>query len=227
MEPELKQDPELRKRVTIFSVYPEPLRTITRGRNQPRSEWPMDAGTPDKPALLVVEDQRESVYAGEDSQGGRMYDMRPILAMRLAKDLVNEWRDLIPNSAQGRRIGIGIADGDAPTKDEIAVAVAEQSAFFSALVAEARQHHSDGHSHLIRTKHRVAARFLKLTGEPWLNGQFMPGQRKNCPLCRSEIMADATVCPNCGRNIAPMPEEYAKLNRIPVTAQLPGNRPAA
>lgn len=228
----VNQDPELRKRVTIFSVCSESLPApelppTRRGRFQPTSEFRIGPGSAESPAILVVEDQRESVYVGEDAQGNRLYDFRPILAMKLARDLVNEWRDLIPNSVQGRRIGVAIAEGDMPTKEEIETAVKEQAAFDTELVKEARQHHADGHSHLIKKKHRTAAARLKLMAEPWIHETMSPGDRENCPACGGIIPAGKYVCMICGTKIRQLPKELAALNSAPVTPHLPGNRPAA
>jgi len=178
------------QRVTIFSVYPEQME-VQFSRRAPVNKFPLAAGSPEKPAFLVVEDTWESNATGTGNTR--------ILAEHTAADIVEQmtvrlWEADGPGRAYP---GIGICKGERPNASEIEDAVACQRRFFALLVNAARELERLDRRKDIQAKHRMAGRELGVTGEKWMLDESKAAM-KPCSWCRKWIDTQARKCPECG-----------------------------
>jgi len=177
------------QRVTIFSVYPEQME-VQFSRRAPVNKFPLAAGSPEKPALLVVEDTWESNATGTGNTR--------ILAEHTAADIVEQmtvrlWEADGPGRAYP---GIGICKGERPNASEIEDAVACQRRFFALLVNAARELERLDRRKDIQAKHRMAGRELGVTGEKWMLDESKAAM-KHCSWCAEWIDQSARKCPKC------------------------------
>ncbi len=177
------------QRVTIFSIYPEPME-ITLSRRAPVNVFRIGAGSAKNPALLVVEDTWESNATGRGNTR--------ILAEDTARDIVEQLTTKIWESSGPDRAypGIGLCAGSFPTAEEIANLEGCQRRYFALLVNNARQLERDQKPKEIHEKHRLAARELGVEGEKWTL-EISNQSKKKCVWCSKFIEATTRRCDHC------------------------------
>jgi len=111
-----------------------------------------------------------------------------------------------------RHVGVFIAKGEKPTKEEIKEAKNHLYKHCAEIVQDMRTmwdiDRKLAHDVMSPKVHMTAARVLNLTDEPWMV-QSNPQQSIRCPYCRTNIEPEAAICHNC-KNIT-NPQEYANL----------------
>jgi hypothetical protein len=201
------------QRVTIFSIYPEKMEVIL-SRRAPVNVFPLEAGSPDNPALLVVLDTWESNATGRGNTR--------ILAEDTARDVVEQlttklWEADGPGRAYP---GIGICKGERPDAAEIADALAIQRRYFALLVNNAREMERLDKRKDIQSKHRLAGRELGVTGEKWLLDDSKASM-KHCSWCAEWIDQSARKCPKCqGFQTPEDAAAFTKMHAPPMPAPL-------
>ncbi len=184
---------------TIISLYPREL-TETRGMFRPTSRFTLPAATMGSFSRLVVEDQYQSHYIGQDKH----VDHR-IFAEDIARDLVKCWAQ--PLSNNGGAPGVFISPIDNPTDEQVIhlpefqKALQDQDRYMANMVGQADQLYAIPENRRnINEEHQVAAKYLRISGRPWQGG-LSRGATKECPFCGAACSHGAVKCISCGEII--------------------------
>jgi hypothetical protein len=121
----------------------------------------------------------------------------PITADDIAADLEKSVNSDIPklNNGTVSFAGVFVADGDEPTKHELAQAEERLRIMYLGLVEMADMEWDRTHNSMtISDDFRRAARYLGLTKD-WLYEQR---QMVECPVCTEKLRPGAAVCKSCG-----------------------------
>lgn len=202
--------------VTIVSVYPfelphkkgiscEAERHYGPKKGQGYAIFELPTAPREGHSTLVVEDCWQRVYMGENIG----YRPQIIEATEIAQDLLTNWVSRRVGSGDGLGPGIGIIQGETPTKEELQALRAQQEAYFSRLVSLARQHSRENHPDRITDEMRAAGKWLGLSKDEdrWIDPIEVQASLVPCPYCYSRINSMATVCPVCTRDVnAKMPQ---------------------
>ncbi len=190
--------------VTIVSVYPMEKRVehpYGPVKGMGSYEFVLPAAPANGYSKLVVEDCYQKVYLGENI--GFKFEL--IEAMTIAQALVGNWVSTVVGADSGFGPGVFIAAGDEPTKEELARARENQELYFEYLINQAETKYRANKFEEITDTHRAAAKWMGRENVEWLR-QIKRQQMKECPLCFAMIPQQASVCPNCTRDIAPLPK---------------------
>lgn len=209
------------EKATIVSILPIDLHEVKHGIFP--GDFKIKKSTAKLPSLLTVGRSLFYTYVGDNrgdtgELGHRDYIKRELNADIVANSVVNDYLDSqflrkpgeqepalfwVPEEVDYK----GLLNKH---EEKIASAVQNQNKWYVALVTEADDIWEKNRQHkLISGTHRMAATQLGLE-KPWIikgiQGQTLTTMR--CAVCRTEIMVDAVVCPNCKCILKP--EEYKK-----------------
>ena len=187
-------------KVKVVSIYPRPLEVSfpwSPNINAGSHTYRIEAGSPEKPAMLEVDDAFQLVYFG--ATVGYRHDV--VRAIDIAKNIVDHFATgRVGQDKTTAGPGIFVLDPDRPLEEQIAEAQEKQDAYFDFLFREAQHLYSEGRYAEITDDHRTAARYLKQNPE-WLRRRTY-GDMKECPYCMSSIPAQAVICRYCQSKIA-------------------------
>jgi hypothetical protein len=202
--PPLAAIEELKKtKVCVFNVGPWPqivpcgsIGTYVIPANvDKKGRWLNSGYTEMTPRLSLIED--ELVIASETDYARLQDDGR-----RIAVEILGEGRGQNPAHSR-RHFGIGIAEGEKPTKAELEEARGYLNVRCSEIIADMRRmwdvDKATAHKILQasgRTVQMVAAEVLGLGNEAWMT-QSTPSENLKCPMCRVSVEPDAPICHNC------------------------------
>ena len=189
-----------RSRITICSVYPEPLRKQWHIR--PVGIFQMKAAPPDGYSLLTVGDSWQRILntSATTDEEGLQYQDAPISAYEVASSLEAYWTSPVILSHGGFHIGVGIIAGSVPTPEELVQLRAVQTRYFEILVHDADTLWFSGKRNEVMELHRLALRWLGSEDREWYK-RIEPVLLKKCPACEADINRNAVVCKECNRDL--------------------------
>ena len=208
----------LKRRVTIASIWPEKM---AERRPYAAAPYVLEAGSVDKPSILVVEDAMGSDYAPMSATFGAAESIpRPVLASKIAADLIRCWTLNRGNCVPDEMPGIWVCEGDAPTVEEIAEADRKQRPYMSRQVEQGDVYFRDNNLTYITTTMRVCAKALGMADRLWIR-EIKADNFTHCPACREQILEGAVVCKHCNTFIPEFTEKIKKFTPQAASAPMP------
>jgi len=189
--------------VTIVSVYPRELSVQfpwSPNRGAGVHQYTIPGGSPGKPSRLEITDAFQKNYYGEDI--GFRYDLIP--AREIAENFVKNFIEGVVGLSEGAHPGLAILDPARPEKEQLQDLVTVQDQYYETLYRNAEYYANHNQFDNILDDHRMAAKALG-RNPSWLN-PLRSGDTVKCPLCQSDISAEAYVCPICSREVRPIPK---------------------
>jgi hypothetical protein len=194
------------RKVTMVSIFPIACVAfrnfgpeMTGAVNQ---KYVLPAAEKGSYSTLEIYDAFQRIPDNDATQaiGRQVFHPSPIACRIIANDFFKEWVENRLGCGGGYRPGIGIIEGDKPSKEFLAALVPQQEAYAKGLYHDA-QGMADKHQfRQITELHREMAKWLGLKAT-WIEDMETSKQdMKKCTECRMEIPADARVCHIC-RNV--------------------------
>lgn len=199
-------------RVTICSVWPEPLESqafqhsyfdeaTKQYKIAGRFTYKIAAGSPSKPAYLHLYNNFSMVIGKDNDE--RQDQPRINKAADYAANIVQFWADNTLAAHVGKK-GIGIIVGDEATPQELAFLEQAQRSYLSFLVEHADSladsKHPNDHKK-IGPVHRMALKLLGQDESQHKWSRTRVAQNAECPECGERILARALKCKHCQCNI--------------------------
>lgn len=194
-------DAVLRKRVTVASRYFMPCKEV-RSIFSPVSVYKIPAvQRGGQTATLVIEDAYQSEYGGNGTT-----ILQPVLAMKIAQDIVNCFTlghgncHIDEETGMQEQPAVWICAGDAPTAEEEAEYDKRQIGLAQRLVRDADVLYRDNKTNEITVEMKEAAKWMGLTDRLWIRSVDASSVTQ-CPACKEDIRVGALLCKHCGTDI--------------------------
>lgn len=194
-------------------------------------EWERDEPIPAAPGVFVPDNWHPSEYVVTDPRTeyaamkplpGIMTEPMPTDIDQCTWNMQDEGRYFANEllgvgighaaNAAKTRMGVFVAAGQEPTKDELKAARASLEKYMGERVLEADQAWANGPQRaeaVIRPEiHHICAEWMNLRDRAWLRGTD-PKSQASCEACGSNVSATAMVCKDCGYILDPV--KHAKM----------------